>query len=70
MSMVQQMAGIQQNGWPLDSIGWMAQWTTQPTEQTWLPSVIPNVEQKGLPNVTTPTTPWINNMNPAQKAMM
>jgi hypothetical protein len=30
----------------------------------------PNLEQKQLPNVTTPSTPSINNLNPAEKAIL
>lgn len=73
MSIVRQMSGAEQSPWALDWIWWPSgvptnPWNEQPPMQwQW---ALPNVEAKWMPPVTTPTIPWINQFNPAQKLTM
>jgi hypothetical protein len=68
MSLVRQMAGVEEWQSPLAWIWWPTgdpiPWNEQQQPMT------PNLEQKQLPNVTTPSTPSINNLNPAEKAIL
>lgn len=65
MGIVKQMAWVEEWQSPLASI-WWGELPQQPQEQ----SMLPNVESKWLPNVTTPKMPSINNLSPAEKIMM
>lgn len=66
MSIVRQMAGVEQNPWALSGIGW-PQPSEQQSQTPWQPPnpMLPNVSQTWMPNVTNPEVPSMNNLNPA-----
>jgi hypothetical protein len=70
MEMVRQMSWVWQDNWPLAWI-WQPWWMQQPAIEWQQPNpMLPNVEQKGLPNVRSPELPSIQWFNPAEKSML
>jgi len=66
MSIARKMAWAEEDQWALAWM-WAVPWQEEQPQEWW---VLPNVEAKGLPNVTTPETPSMNNFSPAEKVAM